>query len=261
MIPHWTELRGELQQWLTTQPRILLGCDFDGTVSGIVGHASEAKMSDVARSALDRLSAMPGVMVAFVSGRSLADLRQRVGLRRALYAGNHGLEMLGEEGALMLAPGTEKGQGRLQQILGPLEQMLRRVPGVWLENKHWTASVHYRLASVEHHALVGQIVKTSLENAPELVLKKGKLVWEIRPAVDWHKGAALRCLMEHHKVPSVAVAFLGDDVTDMDAFEVVPDGWPCVVGSEVAGGRVKLTDPDDVGQFLEWMARERLSGF
>jgi trehalose 6-phosphate phosphatase len=261
MTPHWTERRSDFQRWLTTSPRILLGCDFDGTLSPIVSHAAAAEMLPEARRALERLVIMPGVVVAIISGRSLTDLRRKVEIPQALYSGNHGLELL-VDGAESLTPGAGQGRACLRDILPQLAEMLTPIPGVWIEDKRWTASVHYRLAPEEHHALICQIVQTAMQGVPDLVLREGKCVWEIRPAGVWDKGTALRWFMKHCGIPSRTAAFIGDDVTDFDAFAAVPDGWMCVVGeAEPPQASVRLRDPQDVAGLLHWMADERLSAF
>ena len=56
MIPHWTDKRDELRGWLLTQPRLLIGCDFDGTLSPLVQHAAQAHLPEASRDALRELS-------------------------------------------------------------------------------------------------------------------------------------------------------------------------------------------------------------
>lgn len=263
MTPHWTDLRQELQHWVLTSPRVLIGCDFDGTLAPIVDHAEQAALPEEARRALERLRDLAGVQVAIISGRSLADLHQRVGISGLHYAGNHGLEMRPHHGAEILAPGAGVGQMKLRETLEQLEAILPRVPGVWVEDKHWTASVHYRLAAEEHHALVGQLVNTTLEGISELTLRQGLRTWEIRPSIQWNKGTALTWFMEQCGVPVPGTAFLGDDVTDLDAFAVIAGGWPCVVGDHMPApsAHMCVRDPADTADFLTWMADVRMSAF
>jgi trehalose 6-phosphate phosphatase len=261
MTLHWTEHRHEFERWLGSQPRILLGCDFDGTLSPIVSHAAAAEMLPGARRALERLVDLPGVTVVIISGRSLTDLRRKVEIPKALYSGNHGLELLAD-GAERLTPGAGQARARLREILPQLAEMLAPIPGVWIEDKRWTASVHYRLAPEERHSLIRQIVQTALQGVPDLVLREGRCVWEIRPAGAWDKGTALRWFMKHCGVTSQATAFIGDDVTDFDAFAAVPDGWTCVVGeAQPPSASVRLRDPEDTADLLHWIADVRLSAF
>lgn len=263
MTPHWTELRSELERWLTSQHRIFVGCDFDGTLSPIVDHAEDADLPGETRCVLERLCCLPGVELAVISGRALADVRSRVGMVNLSYAGNHGLEMQFRGSTDVLAPGAGEGLACLRALLIELDRILPRVPGVWVEDKHWSASVHYRLASEEHHALVAQVLESSMSGISELILRPGLRTWEIRPATVWNKGAALQWFLQQSEISAHAAVFIGDDITDLDAFAILPgNAWPCVVGdTEATTARVRLADPADTTAFLSWMADVRASTF
>ena len=257
MIPHWTEQRAALQAWLVSNSRILIGCDFDGTLAPLVAHAEDARLPDRTRVAIDRLAALPGVMFALISGRSLADLQRLVVLEGAFYGGNHGLEMA-YDNATIIALGTEEAGPALCHALEQLSAVLARIPGVWIEDKSLSASIHYRLAATDAYAEVEALVKAALQGVATLRLRPAKCIWEIRPATLWDKGSALRRFMERSEIPSRATAFLGDDVTDLDAFRELPDGWTFVVGNDVeSNARVRLRDPEDTALLLEWMAEVR----
>jgi trehalose 6-phosphate phosphatase len=258
MTPHWTDKRYELRNWLTSQPRLLIGCDFDGTLAPLASHADQAKLPQESHDALRKLSQLPGVMLAVISGRSLSDVAARVNLPGLLYAGNHGLEMKTVEGGIVLALGAEAGRWALEQVLKKLEPLMPSIPGAWIEDKRFTASVHYRQAREQDHARLEEAVKEAVSSFSELALRPGKLIWEIRPATLWHKGSALAWCMNQCKVTSQATAFMGDDVTDQDAFEVLPDGWNFYVGSTTpVNANAQLENVQDTVRLLEWMAEVR----
>jgi len=253
MTPNWTEQREALREWLLSHPRILIGCDFDGTLAPLVPHADDARLPNFTRAAMEKLVAEPGVKLAVISGRSLADLQSRVDVAGVLHAGNHGLEMAWE-GAMAVAPGTEEAGPALRGVLARLAPALARIDGVWIEDKRLSASIHYRLAHEDARPEVEALVRAAVQDVTELKLRPAKCIWEIRPATAWDKGCALRWFMDRCEVPSSATAFLGDDVTDLDAFRELPDGWTFLVGDEVqANARVKLRHPGDVAMLLKWM--------
>ena len=258
MIPHWTDKRDELRSWLVTQPRLLIGCDFDGTLAPLAEHAAHAYLPEANRNALRELAQLPGIQLAVISGRSLSDVAERVNLPGLLYAGNHGLEMKTIEGSIVTALGAEAGRWALAQVLHKLEPLLASIPGAWIEDKRFTASVHYRQANEADHARLEEAVKAAVVAYSELALRPGKLIWEIRPATLWHKGSALAWCMNQCKLSSQATAFVGDDVTDEDAFEVLPDGWSFYVGNAMpANAKVHIEDVQDTVRLLQWMAEVR----
>jgi len=259
MTPHWSEQCETLKAWLLTNPRVLIGCDFDGTLSPLVDFAGDACLPAVTRAVLQRLISLKGVTVAFISGRPLDDLLLRVNLAGAFYAGNHGLEMAGLDGKAIVAPGAVDSVPMLRAVKAELTRQMAQLAGVWIEDKELTLSVHYRLADPACHAEIEKRVREGVAEAgSSLIARSGKLVWEIRPANAWDKGTALRLFMQHLQLPSSATAFIGDDTTDRDAFRELPDGWTCYVGDGAGtGSRANLRDVEDCAELLEWMAEAR----
>ena len=258
MKRHWTEQRSALQNWLLMSPRILIGCDFDGTLAPIVAHADDACLPASTLAVLQRLNSFPGVTLAFISGRSLADLQQQVGLPGALYAGNHGLEMTGQGDSVTLAPGVLESLPVMREVQNGLTPLLNPIQGAWIEDKGLTLSVHYRLADHTRHAEIEKLVRQAVADDKSLIVKPAKCIWEIRPVIDCDKGTALREFMQRQQVPASAAAFLGDDTTDGDAFRELPDGWTFFVGDESdPDARLWVRDVQDCAALLIWMAEVR----
>lgn len=258
MTPHWTDRCIELRAWLTGHPRVLIGTDFDGTLAPLVGHADDARLPEAHRSALIRLMELPGVYVSVISGRSLADVSKRVNVPGILYAGNHGLEMMSADGTVETAPGAEHSRTELEALLARLAPLVAEIPGVWIEDKHLTASVHYRLSPESEHLGIERLVTNAVHGAPGLCLRAGRFIWEIRPDIHWHKGSALIWHMHHSGVHAGAAVFMGDDLTDYDAFEVLSGGWSFFVGVDAPSiASARLDTVDDTARLLEWMIRVR----
>src|SRR5688572_9669020 len=91
--PLWTDHWDSILSDFIARPRLLIACDFDGTLAPIVDQPEEATLPSQVRRLLGKLQALPGVTVAVISGRAVCDLRTRVGIDGVLYAGNHGLEI------------------------------------------------------------------------------------------------------------------------------------------------------------------------
>src|SRR5436190_889820 len=98
LIHEWPGLVGlsGIESRIAAAGRVLLFLDFDGTLAPIVPDPHEARLPLRAREAMKALVRQPGVTLAIVSGRSLSDVRSRVGLEEAIYAGNHGFEIAGK---------------------------------------------------------------------------------------------------------------------------------------------------------------------
>ncbi len=255
--PHWTELWTELSGRLASAQRLLVACDFDGTLTRLVDRPELAELPGPVREVLVRLGSQCGVRVALVSGRALADLRQRAEVPGAIYAGNHGLEMAGA--------GLDRAHGQasalredLGRAMADLSRQLAAVPGILLEDKGLTGSIHYRLVPAAEHNFVRETVRQRIGTENSLVVRPGKFVWEVRPRVTWDKGSAVRHMIARLGVPAAAVVYLGDDVTDEDAFRVLGSGLTFIVHQQGdTAAKYRIDDPPDVLRFLTALADVR----
>jgi trehalose 6-phosphate phosphatase len=255
-------MRHLLEDWSNLAPRFreaqraLLLFDYDGTLTPIVSQPDLAVLSPEVRRRLQDLGNHPRYLVGVISGRSLSDVREKVGLTEIAYAGNHGLEMEGP-GLHFRHPAARQVRPVLDRVYRDLCRQLANYPGVLVEDKGLTLSVHYRMVPEAQEARVESKFQDTVSDCPEkamLRITRGKKVLEVRPNVDWNKGNAIARLMEAHPEASL-VCFFGDDVTDEDGFAVVRDsarGIAVRVGLEEAETRAeyRVDSPQQVSRFL-----------
>ncbi len=164
---------------------------------------------------LDRLVACYP-LVGIVSGRAPADVAARVQVDGLLYAGNHGLEQL-IAGEVALHPKAQPYMDRMQRAAAELQSWL--LPGMTLEDKGVTISLHYRRAAAPA-AVVDELGPRLQAYADErgLRLNHGRMVYELRPPVDVDKGSAFRQIVDKYGL--TAALYAGDDTTDVDVFKI-----------------------------------------
>ncbi|HEX2208757.1 MAG TPA: trehalose-phosphatase, partial [Longimicrobium sp.] len=209
---------------------------------------------------LERLMAMEGVTVAVVSGRGLADVRERAAIRDIAYAGNHGMEIEGA-GLHRIHPEAAAARPELEAVAAVLEPALEAIDGAFVEDKGLTLSIHYRLAP-DHAEEVREIVLEAAGGRPALAVTEGKMVVEVRPRVEWHKGKAVLFLLHQMRPPGDApVLYLGDDRTDEDAFRALQGWGPAAEGILIAehpspgsAATAHLRDPAEAGALFEALA-------
>jgi trehalose 6-phosphate phosphatase len=251
--PEWAERWG-------VSGRLVLLLDFDGTLAPIVDDPASAAIPPQTRAALDRLLAMEGVSAALVSGRGLADVRERAGIPDLAYAGNHGMEIDGP-GVHRIHPEALEARPALELAREALRRSLDGVPGAWVEDKLLTLTVHYRLTPREHHQLVRIAAIGAAALDPALQVTEGKMVLEVRPRVDWNKGRAALFLLEQLRPPPGApVLYLGDDRTDEDAFQALAQsgaGEGVLIADPrppISAARSFLRNPVEVGRLFAALA-------
>jgi trehalose-phosphatase len=247
-------------EWLSVlggrQP--LLCLDFDGTLSQIVSNPDAAQLIDGAAAVLRTLAAH--CPVAVVSGRDLADIRDRVGVPGVWYAGSHGLELAGPHGRHHHNDLAAAAVPALRQAASALDKELIDIPGVVIERKRFAIAVHYRNVSAQH---IAEVVAATHRHAHQADLRVtgGRKVVELRPALDWDKGTALAWIGDQiEQETAVVPVYIGDDLTDEDAFDAIRlSGVGVVVRHDEAGdrpttARYVLDSPTQVCEFLRHCA-------
>jgi trehalose 6-phosphate synthase/phosphatase len=230
---------------------VSLFLDFDGTIAPIAEAPDRVVVPLQVKSALERLAAIRPLAV--ISGRALDDLRERVGISGIIYAGNHGAEiMIGDK--VVRDSRTDEATASLQSFLDALRSGMSSVPGVLIEDKGITASVHFRKVDPSQEGEVLCIFwRVARDYAREFRITTGKKVLEIRPQNAWNKGDAVKRILEHWGGNEMPL-YVGDDTTDEDAYRIIRENGISVSIGENAEADYYLRSQDEVGPFLDWLA-------
>jgi trehalose 6-phosphate phosphatase len=239
--------------------------DFDGTLSDIVNDPDAARPVAGAVEALQKLAAH--CPVAVLSGRDLADVTARLGVPGIWYAGSHGFELTAPDGTHHQNDAAAAAIPVLEQAAAELRERLGSIPGVVVEHKRFGVAVHYRNAARDRVGEVAAAVHAA-GRRDGLRVTTGREVIELRPDIDWDKGKTLRWVIDHLRDAgsgagpgSLVPIYLGDDITDEDAFDAVrQDGVPILVRHNEDGDRATaalfaLNSPARVSEFTDRLAR------
>ncbi len=246
------------------RPAVFL--DYDGTLTPIVDRPEDALISASMRDAVRGLAGRCTVCV--VSGRDRRVVQELMGIDDLVVAGSHGFDIWSPDGGA-----TERAEGvGFEELMGRVTARLRKdigsVEGALIEPKRRSVALHYRLVAEAERTLIAAAVDAVLaEHADELKVTPGKMVYEIQPKLDWDKGKAVLHLLQALGLDGddVIPFYLGDDITDEDAFEALAGrGVGILVGDaadpELAGRGTAadylLASPKEVERFLEGLARE-----
>jgi alpha,alpha-trehalase len=232
--------------------RVALFLDYDGTLTPIVARPELAVLDEGMRSTIRRLSELCPVIV--ISGRALKDVTERVGIDEIVYAGSHGFEIAAPSGPEIRHEFGSEYIPLIHAAARALKDLIGHVEGVIVEDKTYTVAVHYRLAHPTRVPDVERAVNEVLAGHPGLAKIDGKKVFELRPDMAWDKGRALLWLLERLGLdtPDVTPIYIGDDVTDADAFRVLANrGISILVAEPVATcAHYRLTDTVEVQEYL-----------
>lgn len=229
---------------VTGVPRLLVACDYDGTLAPIVDDPSAAIPHAPAVAALIGLAELEDVGTAIISGRSRDTLATFVKVPPSVV-------LIGDHGAWPSDVDSEADQ-TVAAISEALSAVAADFDGAVVEPKSLGAAFHYRHVSDKDQASAAARAVASRLGARVI---EGKQVVELVLG-EGDKGAAIRSLQVRESYD--CIVFFGDDVTDEDAFAVLGDDD---VGVKVGDGptlaRYRVSDPVEVAQSLEILLAER----
>lgn len=255
--PHWQASLDAIAARLDGR-RLAVFLDYDGTLTPIADRPDLAVLPAETRQVLRGLAAASPV--AIVSGRGRADVEALVGLGGLAYAGCHGLDIaLPEGGTSVYREGADHAPA-VEAATGELTRRLAGIAGALVEPKGLAVAVHDRLAADSDRPRIAAIVHDVAARHPGLRVMEGKRVHELRPDIAWDKGKAVLWVLSALGLdgPDVLPVYLGDDVTDRDAFRALRGrGVSVYIGPPEGadGADYRLDDPGEVRGFLAGLAR------
>lgn len=219
--------------------RLLCAFDFDGTLAPIVSKPEAARLPAHIKTELLELQRF--APVAIITGRALDDIRPRLEFEPDFLIGNHGIEGL---------PGADSAAAAERHLSvcaawrKQLETLLAAEypdPGVQVEDKRFSLSVHFRHAQAAERAQADlQPLLMSLKPTPRVV--GGKCVFNLMPEDSGNKGTGMVTLIE--ETGASGAIYVGDDVTDEDVFNVQRDDLLSVRVQELSTSAADFFVPD-----------------
>ncbi len=233
-------------------PAIFL--DYDGTLTPIVRDPSLAIMGEEIRDTLQQLATI--CLVSVVSGRDLRDVRNMVGLSNLAFVGSHGFEISGPDGSFREQERGKRFLPALDAAEGELRSAIGDVKGALVDRKRFAIALHYRMVDPKDVPMLEDLFKEVAQRHQDLRVTGGKKVFELRPNTDWDKGKAVLSLLDMFHVDGSRTVplYIGDDVTDEDAFRALGDQGLSILVSEhpqETAANYVLADVAEVHRFLD----------
>jgi trehalose 6-phosphate phosphatase len=215
--------------------------DVDGTLLELAETPQGVHVSASLKQLLDEVRWRLDGALALVSGRSLASLDQLFAPLRLIASGVHGCERRTPDGKVLR---PEVDAATIARVRNQLAEFVRGHEGLLLEDKHYALAMHFRRAPEMQEEVYRVMHEVLLQLGPSFALQAGKSVLELRPGA-WSKGSSIAAFMQEAPFAGRTPVFIGDDVTDEDAFAVV---------NEMQGVSIR------VGDAAVSLARHRLGG-
>lgn len=241
LLRHWDSVALKLRE----SERLAIFLDFDGTLVPIAQRPDEVRLEPSTRRLLNRLANRRRVRVTVISGRRRRELLQHIGVHNIHYLGLYGWE---RDRRSALSRQAQAALGRAHVIL---REHLAVFPGVWVEDKEHSLSVHFAAARpvVKRRARrhVPQLLRP-LRGQLRLLMNIRDL--EVLPFCVPDKGAALRESLDGAFRQALPLYF-GDDYSDEPAFAAARRGVAVIVGNRSpTRARFRLRGPEEVADAL-----------
>ncbi|KDA05774.1 trehalose phosphatase [Microbacterium sp. CH12i] len=247
---------------IATTQRLVVALDFDGTASPLVAEPMAARALPEVKTQVDRLASMPDTFVAYVSGRSMHDLKEITE-----HSADSLIALAGSHGAQYWFPGlgdadpaeTSAAEGSKEDLWAAARPIVDRYEGASLEPKSFGMGIHTRAATAEvETAVFAEIDALVAGRFPHWRRRVGHRVLEFSSRSEG-KDAAMDALRGHFE--ATGILFAGDDVTDEDAIRVLQPGDLGVrVGAGESAATLRVANPQEIATLLEALATERAAG-
>jgi trehalose-phosphatase len=192
----------------------------------------------------------------------LRDVREFVQLDQLIYAGSHGFRISGPGGISWTHSEAEKTFPLLDQVEERLRKNFSEHDGIMIERKYSALAIHYRNAPKHSFKKINRVVDELIREIPDLKKGRGKKIIEIKPAFDWNKGKAVEWIlrkMGFADQEEYLPVYVGDDMTDEDAFRALADhGITILVGDHggISAADMQLRDSGQVEELLHVLVQE-----
>jgi trehalose 6-phosphate phosphatase len=236
-------------------PRLVVALDFDGTASPFVLEPMSARALPETVEQVERLSVLPDTVVAYVSGRSMDDLRvitEHGDESRVALAGSHGAQYW-YPGVGFSEPVPEARDGERDELWDAVRPVVARYEGAEFEPKTFGVGVHTRGASPDvEEAVFAEVDALVAERFPHWRRRPGHHVLEFSSRAEG-KDAAMAVLRAHFD--ATGILFAGDDVTDEDAMRVLgEDDLGVRVGEGETAAVLRVGSPQEIAPLLSVVA-------
>ncbi len=233
-------------------PLLAVFTDFDGTLVEIAETPDAVEVSPGLADQLDRAVRDLDHAFAVITGREIADIDRFLSPLHLPVAGAHGAQRRRADGTMLEI--DNEISGIAEKIAADLQPLLQANPDLLLEAKDSAVALHFRQAP-ELEQACNVAMREAVAIHPDFTLVEGKMVIEARPAA-FDKGSALRAFMQEDPFVGRIPIFIGDDITDEDAFRVAQElgGIGIKLGSGETVARMRIADVASVHALLQGLA-------
>lgn len=247
----------EVKAKIFSKAKLVLLCDYDGTLTPIRKNPSMAILSSEVKDLICRIKAKQDFTFGIVTGRSYKDIIKLVDCRDMIVISNHGFQINNKK-KVWIHPKAEKTISSLKNIYRLLKEEINSFKSALIENKKLTLTVHYR--NVKNnliHGLKKKVFDIVDDYNGKIRKTTGKKVIEVKPDINWDKGKAVLKILRtvNARDHKTNIIYIGDDNTDEDVFRILDKNTITIhVGKKRKSyAQYYIKNVRETQKFLEWI--------
>lgn len=238
----------------------LVAMDRDGTIVPYAERPEEATVEPALFALINDMAAQPGVHVAIVSARSVAQLRGDFGDSKVILAGNYGMEIRFPDGTDIIQEEATKAVPALKQVRDELAATIEH--GAILEDHGYTLCLHWHMVHADQLDIIHEAVAAAATRHGNLEFTRLPTSYEVAPTFNWDKGDAIKSIND--MLPKTNSnrfhLFAGDSAADEPGFRFVnrQGGLSIKVGvTSDSVAQYQMPSPTDLHAYLRELFARR----
>jgi trehalose-phosphatase len=253
-LPHlWKETFSDVRRWASNVRLHSLLLDFDGTLTPVTPDPDSVFLDATVRRVLQEIQDTGRISIGIISGRSLEEIRGRVGICGIIYAGNHGMEIMGPA-VRYIDRAALAARDEIQLMALRFKYDLKRFHGLQIRNKGLSITIHW--STPQHPEIRKEIRSVVIDGVADgggrFTVRDAINSIDILPTTRWNKGSAAHWINRHLDVDVRNSMYVGDDGSDEDVFATLQEAITVKVGlADNTRARYVLKDSAEVLTLLK----------
>jgi trehalose-phosphatase len=253
-LPHlWKETFSDVRRWASNVRLHSLLLDFDGTLTPVMPDPDFVFLDATVRRVLQEIQDTGRIAIGIISGRSLEEIRGRVGICGIIYAGNHGMEIMGPA-VRYIDRAALAAREEIQLLALRFKYDLKRFENLQIRNKGLSITIHWSTPQLPEirKEIRSMVIDAVADGGGRFTVRDAINSIDILPTTKWNKGSAAHWINRHLDVDVRNSMYVGDDGSDEDVFATLQEAITVKVGlADNTRARYVLKDSAEVLTLLK----------
>ena len=202
----WKEAFSDVRRWAGNVHLHSLLLDFDGTLAPVLPDPETVFLDSTVRRILKEIQETGRIAIGVISGRSLDEIKGRIGVCEIIYAGNHGMEIMGP-GVRFIDRAALAARDEIQLLALRFKYELKGIPNVQIRNKGLSITIHWSTPQLpeDQQEIRSVVIDAVADGSGRFTVRDAINSIDILPSTNWNKGSAAVWINKHLGVDALRI--------------------------------------------------------